>query len=156
MGGAGRGVTDATPGGGTGVSYGASDLEQPTSEPLEDPVPAAARWFRVIAFVEAVSWTLLLIAMFLKYVVETETPHEGGVPIAGPIHGAAFVVYLLSAVWAARTMKWRLGTVALALAASIPPLFTIVFERWAHRTGRLGVTTRSRRTTPAAGAPSRG
>ncbi|WP_432537553.1 DUF3817 domain-containing protein [Kineococcus arenarius] len=119
-------------------------------------MPVAARWFRVIAFVEAVSWTLLLIAMFLKRVLHVETPPEGGVPIAGAIHGAAFVVYLLSALWAARTMKWRIGTVLLALAASVPPLCTVVFERWAHRTGRLGVTTRSRRTTPAAAAPSKG
>ncbi|WP_432573891.1 DUF3817 domain-containing protein [Kineococcus sp. SYSU DK005] len=119
-------------------------------------MPAAARWFRVVAFVEAVSWTLLLIAMFLKYVLEVETPHEGGVPIAGPVHGAAFVVYLLSTAWAARALRWRPGTVVLALAASVPPLCTVVFERWAHRTGRLGLTTRSRRTQPAAAAPSKG
>ncbi|WP_323132555.1 DUF3817 domain-containing protein [Kineococcus indalonis] len=116
-------------------------------------MPAAARWFRVIALVEGVSWTLLLIAMFLKRVLQVETPHEGGVPIAGPVHGAAFVVYLLSALWAARALRWRPGTVLLALVASVPPLCTVVFERWAHRTGRLGTTTRSRRAQPAAAAP---
>ncbi|WP_432491189.1 DUF3817 domain-containing protein [Kineococcus gypseus] len=115
-------------------------------------MPAAARWFRVIAFVEAASWTLLLVAMFLKYVLDVETPHEGGVPIAGPIHGAAFVVYLLSALWAAWRLKWRPGTVLLALAASVPPLFTVVFERWAARTGRLAGPAAAPRARAGAGA----
>ncbi|WP_432488636.1 DUF3817 domain-containing protein [Kineococcus sp. SYSU DK018] len=117
-------------------------------------MPVAARWFRVIAFVEAVSWTALLIAMFLKRVVDA--PHEGGVPVVGMVHGVGFVVYLASTVWAGLVLKWRWWVVLIGLAAGVPPFGTVVFERWVQRTGRLGVPARSRRTTPAAAAPSKG
>ena len=109
---------------------------------------AVARWFRVIAVVEALSWSALLVAMFLKYVVEA--PHEGGVPVVGAIHGAAFVVYCVSAVVAAFVLRWRWWVTLLALGAAVPPLFTIWFERWATRTGRLDTTARTSREEPVA------
>jgi hypothetical protein len=37
----------------------------------------------------------------------------------------------------ARVLRWRPGTLVLALAASVPPLATLWFERWVRRTGRL-------------------
>lgn len=114
--------------------------------------PLAARWFRVIATFEAISWTALLVAMFLKWVVHA--PHEGGVPVVGMVHGTGFVVYLVSTLWAARTLRWSLGTTALGLVAGVPPFGTVVFERRLARRGQL--TTGSARTPGAAAAPSRG
>lgn len=114
--------------------------------------PLAARWFRVIATFEAISWTALLVAMFLKRIVHA--PHEGGVPVVGMIHGVGFVVYLLSTVWAARRSGWSLRVTLVGLAASIPPLCTLVFERWLVRHGLL--TTGSAGSSDAAAAPSRG
>ncbi|WP_432541548.1 DUF3817 domain-containing protein [Kineococcus sp. SYSU DK002] len=114
--------------------------------------PLAARWFRVIAIFEAITWTALLIAMFLKYVVEA--PHEGGVPVVGMVHGIAFVVYLLSTLWAGITLRWSIWNIAAGLASGVPPFGTVVFERWMLRRGRL--TTGSARSSAAAGAPSRG
>jgi integral membrane protein len=76
----------------------------------------------------------LLIGMFFKYVVVHD---EIGVQVFGPIHGALFVAYVVAAVVAARQLRWDLSTLLLALGASIPPLFTLGFERWALRTGRL-------------------
>lgn len=93
-----------------------------------------ARAFRIAAIAEAFSWVGLLIGMFIKYVPETS---EIGVKIFGPIHGGIFVAYVLIALVAARVLRWSAGTTLLALAASIPPLVTIWFERWASRTGRL-------------------
>jgi len=90
--------------------------------------------FRVAAIAEACSWVGLLIGMFVKYVPETS---EIGVKIFGPIHGAVFVAYVLITLVAARVLRWSAGTTLLALAASIPPLVTIWFERWASGTGRL-------------------
>jgi integral membrane protein len=90
--------------------------------------------FRVAAIAEACSWIGLLIGMFVKYVPETS---EIGVKIFGPIHGGIFVAYVLITLVAARVLRWSPATTLLALAASIPPLVTIVFERWASRTGRL-------------------
>jgi integral membrane protein len=93
----------------------------------------AATAFRIVAVAEALSWIGLLIGMYVKYVPETT---ELGVQIFGPIHGGIFVAYVITAVVAARVLRWSIGTTLLALAASVPPLASIVFERWASR-GRL-------------------
>ncbi|PRY09791.1 DUF3817 domain-containing protein [Kineococcus rhizosphaerae] len=114
--------------------------------------PLPARWFKVIATFEAISWTALLVAMFLKWIVHA--PHEGGVPVVGMVHGVGFVVYLLSTAWAARTLRWDLRLTAVGLAAGVPPFGTVVFERWLVRHGRL--TPRSARSSSADALPSRG
>lgn len=117
-------------------------------------MPSAARWFRVVAVVEAVSWTALLVAMFLKYAVHA--PHEGGVPVVGGVHGAGFTLYVLTTLITARRFRWDLRTTFLGLVASVPPFGSIVFERWAERTGRLGLSpTRSGRTSLADASPVR-
>lgn len=104
-----------------------------------DRARSVRRWFRIFAFAEAVSWGALLVAMFFKWVVQDD-PHtglEGGVPIVGPIHGVLFLAYCSLAVVAWSTFRWNLKTLALALAASIPPFFTIWFETSAERRGLL-------------------
>jgi integral membrane protein len=90
--------------------------------------------FRIVAVAEAVSWVGLLIGMFVKYVPETT---ELGVKVFGPIHGGIFVAYVVVALVAARVLRWSAGTTVLALLASIPPLATLWFERWAAGSGRL-------------------
>jgi integral membrane protein len=90
--------------------------------------------FRVVAVAEALSWLGLLAGMYLKYVPETT---EAGVKIFGPIHGGLFVAYVVVTLVAARVLRWRPGTTLLALAASVPPLATVWFERRASRAGRL-------------------
>ncbi|WP_369256376.1 DUF3817 domain-containing protein [Geodermatophilus amargosae] len=96
--------------------------------------------FRTVAVAEALSWIGLLAGMYVKYVPETS---ELGVQVFGPIHGAVFVAYVLVSLVAARVLGWSRGTTLLALAASVPPLATVVFERWAGHTGRLGVPART-------------
>ncbi|MFD2092890.1 DUF3817 domain-containing protein [Blastococcus deserti] len=93
-----------------------------------------ATTFRIVAVAEALSWIGLLIGMYVKYVPETT---ELGVQVFGPIHGGIFLAYVLVAVVAARVLRWSSGTTLLALVASVPPLATIWFERWATRRGRL-------------------
>jgi integral membrane protein len=94
----------------------------------------AATLFRVVAVAEACSWVGLLIGMYVKYVPETT---ELGVKVFGPIHGGIFVAYVVVALVAARVLRWSAGTTLLALVASVPPLATVLFERWASRTDRL-------------------
>ncbi|MBM7806335.1 integral membrane protein [Geodermatophilus bullaregiensis] len=96
--------------------------------------------FRVVAVAEALSWLGLLAGMYVKYVPETS---EVGVQVFGPVHGAVFIAYLVVALVAARVLGWSRWTALLALAASIPPLATVVFERWAARTGRLQAPARA-------------
>jgi integral membrane protein len=90
--------------------------------------------FRTVAVAEACSWVGLLAGMLVKHVLRTS---ELGVQVFGPIHGAIFVAYVLLALAAGRVLRWTPGTLLLALVASVPPLATVWFERWATRTGRL-------------------
>lgn len=95
----------------------------------------AAVIFRVAAVAEALSWAGLLIGMFLKYAVHSS--HEGGVPVLGMVHGVIFILYVLISLSVAKPLAWRPRTLVLALLASIPPLFTWIFEKWALRNGKL-------------------
>ncbi|MCP2167362.1 DUF3817 domain-containing protein [Goodfellowiella coeruleoviolacea] len=97
---------------------------------LTDP----AGRFRLLAMAEAVSWAGLLVGMFFKYVV---VGNDLGVRVFGPVHGVLFVCYVLVTLLARGPLGWRVPTLILALVASIPPFGTVVFERWAARTGRL-------------------
>ncbi len=90
--------------------------------------------FRIVAVAEALSWIGLLAGMYVKYVPATS---EAGVQVFGPIHGGIFVGYVVVALVASRVLRWPVGTTLLALAASIPPLATVLFERWTSRSGRL-------------------
>ncbi|MCW2831388.1 MAG: rane protein [Aeromicrobium sp.] len=102
--------------------------------------PATIRTvFRYVAIAEAVSWLGLLVAMLCKWVLQDD-PHaspEGGVPIMGPIHGTVFLIYVAVSIVAWVQLRWTTKTGLLALAASIPPFFTIWFETWADRKGLL-------------------
>lgn len=101
--------------------------------------PTTARAFRVVAIAEACSWAGLLVGMFFKYVATGSdgVGNDIGVTVFGPIHGALFVAYVVVALVTARVFRWDLRTLVIALVASLPPLATLWFERWARRTGRL-------------------
>jgi integral membrane protein len=92
------------------------------------------RLFRAAALLEAVSWGALLVGMFFKYVV---VHNEIGVKIAGPIHGALFILYVLSVLLVREQLRWDGRTTLLGLAASVPPFATAVFERWVLRRDRV-------------------
>lgn len=101
--------------------------------------------FRLAAVAEAISWTGLLVGMFFKHAI-----HAGdrGVAIFGPIHGILFLTYIAAVVLNARVRTWNGKVTLLALAAAVPPLTTVAFERWASREGLLdqdakGPATRS-------------
>ena len=95
---------------------------------------SVATAFRIVAVAEALSWVGLLAGMYVKYVPQTS---EVGVQVFGPIHGGIFMAYVVVALIASRLLRWNAATTLLALAASLPPLATVLFERWASRTGRL-------------------
>lgn len=95
------------------------------------------RAFMWVALFEAFTWAGLLVGMFFKYVTQTT---EMGVYVFGRLHGAAFVAYCVLVLVVAWQQKWRvLWTTALALAASIPPFTTLVFEHFARKNGHLTV-----------------
>lgn len=110
---------------------------------------STASRFRFFAVLEALSWIGLLTGMAFKYI-----PAEGneiGVKVFGPVHGGIFVLFVITALLAARELNWSWKTTVLALASSIPPLFTVIFEVWAVRTGQLGeLSTGAAKGSPAA------
>ncbi|MRJ75501.1 DUF3817 domain-containing protein [Aeromicrobium sp. SMF47] len=96
--------------------------------------------FRVVAFGEALSWVLLLAAMFCKWVLDAEPfgLEEGGVPVAGMIHGAGFfLLYVIMSVVCFFVFRWNIKTGLIALLAAIPPFASIWFELKAEREGLL-------------------
>jgi integral membrane protein len=95
--------------------------------------------FRRVAIAEAVTWALLLTGMFLKYVTETT---ELGVRVFGMAHGIVFIAYCSATVVVAIDQRWSRGRTLLGLLASIPPLTTVVFDRYAERRGALDTSWR--------------
>jgi integral membrane protein len=88
---------------------------------------------RVIAFIEGVSYLLLLgVAMPLKYFA--------GIPAAvktvGWVHGILFVLYLLSVAEVTVRRRWPLALALGALAASLIPFGTFVLDARLRREER--------------------
>ncbi|MFE9787510.1 DUF3817 domain-containing protein [Nocardia sp. XZ_19_231] len=113
---------------------------------------STASRFRFFAVLEALSWIGLLTGMAFKYL-----PAEGneiGVKIFGPVHGGIFVLFVITALLTSRELNWNWKTTVLALASSIPPLFTVIFEVWAVRTGQLGELSADVSKGSAAAAPT--
>ncbi|WP_017626287.1 DUF3817 domain-containing protein [Nocardiopsis chromatogenes] len=96
--------------------------------------------FRWMAAIEAVTWAGLLVGMFFKYVVVGD---DIGVRVFGPLHGVAFIGYVAVALSAWYRLRWGLWTGLIGLAASIPPLGTVVFERVAAARGLLDPAARA-------------
>ncbi|MFK0004711.1 DUF3817 domain-containing protein [Paenarthrobacter sp. NPDC090522] len=90
--------------------------------------------FRTVAFAEAVTWTLLLIGLFLKYVTKTT---DVGVSIAGGIHGFVFLCYAFTAAFMWINQKWPAGTGLLAVTSAVIPYATIPVEKSLDRRGLL-------------------
>ena len=102
--------------------------------------------FRRVAIAEAVTWALLLIGMFLKYVTSTT---ELGVRVFGMLHGVVFIAYCLTTVLVAVDQRWTGRRLLLGLVSSVPPFATVLFDRYAERRGALATSWRLRASAPA-------
>jgi integral membrane protein len=98
-----------------------------------------------VAIAEAVTWSLLLSGMFLKYVTDTT---ELGVRVFGMLHGVVFIAYCLATVLVAVDQRWTVRRLLLGLAASVPPFATVLFDRYAEARHALGDTWRLRTSAP--------
>jgi len=65
------------------------------------------RVFAVVALFEAFTWAGLLVGMYLKY--HAAEPTTAGVALFGPVHGVAFMVYVVVTVLAAVSCAGRGG-----------------------------------------------
>ena len=93
-------------------------------------MPLLIRIFRIAAITEAVTWLGLLASMYEKYIAHS---HSGAIQIFGTLHGYAFLAYVLIVFLVRAEYKWTNRMTVIALIASVPPLATVPFERWAFR-----------------------
>lgn len=99
--------------------------------------------YRILAVAEAITWTLLLTGMVLKYAVGLG---DWPVAVAGPIHGFVFIAYAITAVLVGINQRWRWPLVLLAVVTAIVPYATVPFDVWADRSGRLDGPWRTQAT----------
>ncbi|ALU39457.1 hypothetical protein AS188_06495 [Kocuria flava] len=85
------------------------------------------------ASAEAVTWTLLILGMVLKYTGVS----EAFVPVFGTLHGIVFLAYCVVTCFVWVDHRWSAGAGLLGLASSVVPWATVPFERWAARAGLL-------------------
>ena len=104
-----------------------------------------SRLYRVLALAEMVTWTLLLLGMLLKYVLQVT---ELGVRIGGALHGFVFLSYVVVTVLVAVDQRWSIGRLALGVGSALIPYLTVPFEQWAHRRGLRGDSWRLREGPP--------
>lgn len=102
-----------------------------------------SKLFRTVSIAEAITWTLLLIGMFLKYVTHTT---DLGVRVFGILHGAVFLAYGITTVLVWIDQRWTFRSGLLGLVCAIPPFATLGFDRWVERRDMVGDTWRLRST----------
>jgi integral membrane protein len=109
--------------------------------------------FRAVAVAEAVTWALLLVGMFLKYVTETT---DRAVSVFGMVHGVVFLAYALTTLLVAVDQRWSPGRTLLGLLSAVPPFMTVWFDRYAERRGALAAHWRLTAAAPGTAAPGAG
>ena len=88
--------------------------------------------FRAIAFIEGVSYLLLLgVAMPLKYFAG----FPGAVMAVGWAHGVLFVLYLIALAEVSWARRWRPARILGAFVASLVPFGTFVLDARLRREG---------------------
>ena len=102
--------------------------------------------FRAVAVTEAITWTLLLAGMVLKYVTETT---DVVVSVGGMLHGIAFVAFGVATVAVALDARWSVRRTVLVLLSSIPPLLTVPVDLRLERQGVLGSAWRLQTDEPS-------
>ena len=101
---------------------------------MSRPLAPAGRLFVVAALIEGFTWAGLLSGMWLKY---GPVGNELGVKIFGPLHGGAFLFYVVVTVLSALRLRWPWWAALLAMVAAVPPLVTVPLEMGVRRLGLL-------------------
>ncbi|MCM3715401.1 DUF3817 domain-containing protein [Halalkalibacter oceani] len=88
-------------------------------------VSASLKGFRIISYLEGISFLLLLgIAMPLKYWFDMPL----AVTVTGMAHGILFVIYLLAVAYLMIAFRWSFMKGLLAVVASVVPFGPFIFD----------------------------
>jgi integral membrane protein len=93
--------------------------------------------YRTLSVAEAVTWTLLIIGMLLKYVVAPGEFGDAAVRVSGFVHGLVFLGYGMTAVLVGINQHWRPRLMLVAVATAVVPYATIPFDHWLERRNLL-------------------
>lgn len=97
-----------------------------TATGLPGPVRGALRRFTALAFVVGTGLLLLLfVAVPLRYLADRPTFSK----TFSPIHGAFFMVYLVTVADLGRRVGWSVRRIALVMLAGTVPFLSFVVER---------------------------
>ena len=80
--------------------------------------------FRLISYLEGVSYVLLLLATAIKYFL----CNEYWVQILGMPHGILFLIYVFISIFLGFKFNWERRKLAIILFASVIPLGTIYVD----------------------------
>ncbi|MFT5846273.1 DUF3817 domain-containing protein [Psychroserpens sp.] len=81
--------------------------------------------FRVIAFLEGVSYILLL---FLAVPIKYFGDDPSYVKLLGMPHGLLFMAYIVLAIMVGKELKWNTKTLLIVLVASLIPFGTFYID----------------------------
>ncbi|MGW8956932.1 DUF3817 domain-containing protein [Paenibacillus sp. NPDC055715] len=102
----------------------------------DDMVTTVLGRFKVIGYLEGVSFLLLLlVVMPFKYMAGIDQ----AVSIVEMAHGVLFVLYILAALHAFSELRWGGKKLLLALGASVLPVGTFVFKSYLKKEIRAGL-----------------
>ena len=80
--------------------------------------------FRLISYLEGVSYVLLILATAIKYFLG----NEYWVKVLGMPHGILFLIYVFTAIFLGLKFNWKRKKLAIILFASVVPLGTIYVD----------------------------
>lgn len=105
-----------------------------TTETITTSKVTPRAFYRFVAIAEAVTWTLLIGGMLLKYVAQAGGL---GVLIGGSLHGLVFVTYAATAVLVGVNQRWSVKLIVGAVFTAIIPYATIPFDHWLEKNDKL-------------------
>jgi len=89
--------------------------------------------FRIVAFLEGISYLSLAITMYYKYVHAIGLPNK----IVGMFHGILFILYVAMAFGLRKKYDWSFSKFAIILIASLIPFGTFYID---HKYLRIDYT----------------
>ncbi|WP_207534071.1 DUF3817 domain-containing protein [Desertivirga arenae] len=92
---------------------------------MSDLIKTPLGRFRLVAFLEGLSYLLLGFTMVLKYQYEMPLPNR----IVGMAHGVLFVAYVFLLIQVSLDYQWKFKKIALAFLASMIPFGTFYAEK---------------------------
>jgi integral membrane protein len=92
------------------------------------------RLFNILAFAEAVTWSLLIAGLIARATI--------GIPaelftLVGGTHGLVFLSYGVMAALVGVNNRWHIAKTVLAVGLAIVPFATVPFERFVSKRGLL-------------------